>query len=186
MRARGAKVTDIVILIVAADDGVMPQTIEAINHAKAADVPIVVAVNKIDKPGADPTRVRQELTEYGVIPEEWGGQNMFVNISAKQKIGIDDLLRPCCSRPTCSSSRLTRDTFASGNVLEAKLDKGRGSVATVLVTRGTLRVGDTLVAGLTYGRVRAMLDPKGQRRHRGRSFRRRRDPGPAVRPQRRR
>ncbi len=108
MRARGAKVTDIVILIVAADDGVMPQTVESINHAKAAGVPIVVAVNKIDKPGANPDRVRQELTEYGVIPEEWGGQNMFVNISAKQKIGIDELLRPCCSRPMCSSSRLTR------------------------------------------------------------------------------
>ena len=151
MRARGAKVTDIVILIVAADDGVMPQTIESINHAKAAGVPIVVAVNKIDKPGANPDRVRQELTEYGIIPEEWGGQNMFVNISAKQKIGIDDLLE----------LKANPDTFASGNVLEAKLDKGRGSVATVLVTRGTLHVGDTLVAGLTYGRVRAMLDPKG-------------------------
>ena len=161
MRARGAKVTDIVILIVAADDGVMPQTIESINHAKAAGVPIVVAVNKIDKPGANPDKVRQELTEYGIIPEEWGGQNMFVNISAKQKIGIDDLLETVLLQADVLELKANPDTFASGNVLEAKLDKGRGSVATVLVTRGTLHVGDTLVAGLTYGRVRAMLDPKG-------------------------
>ena len=161
MRARGAKVTDIVILIVAADDGVMPQTIESINHAKAAGVPIVVAVNKIDKPGANPDKVRQELTEYGIIPEEWGGQNMFVNISAKKKIGIDDLLETVILQADVLELKANPDTFASGNVLEAKLDKGRGSVATVLVTRGTLRVGDTLVAGLTYGRVRAMLDPKG-------------------------
>ena len=162
MRARGAKVTDIVILIVAADDGIMPQTVESINHAKAAGVPIVVAVNKIDKPGANPDRVRQELTEYGVIPEEWGGQNMFVNISAKQKIGIDDLLETVLLQADVLELKANPDTFASGNVLEAKLDKGRGSVATVLVTRGTLHVGDTLVAGLTYGRVRAMLDPKGR------------------------
>ena len=162
MHARGAKVTDIVILIVAADDGVMPQTVESINHAKAAGVPIVVAVNKIDKPGANPDRVRQELTEYGVIPEEWGGQNMFVNISAKQKIGIDDLLETVLLQADVLELKANPDTFASGNVLEAKLDKGRGSVATVLVTRGTLHVGDTLVAGLTYGRVRAMLDPKGR------------------------
>ena len=161
MRARGAKVTDIVILIVAADDGVMPQTIESINHAKAAGVPIVVAVNKIDKPGANPDKVRQELTEYGIIPEEWGGQNMFVNISAKKKIGIDGLLETVLLQADVLELKANPDTFASGNVLEAKLDKGRGSVATVLVTRGTLRVGDTLVAGLTYGRVRAMLDPKG-------------------------
>ncbi|MED9894137.1 MAG: translation initiation factor IF-2, partial [Collinsella sp.] len=162
MRARGAKVTDIVILIVAADDGVMPQTVESINHAKAAGVPIVVAVNKIDKPGANPDRVRQELTEYGIIPEEWGGQNMFVNISAKKKIGIDELLETVILQADVLELKANPDTFASGNVLEAKLDKGRGSVATVLVTRGTLHVGDTLVAGLTYGRVRAMLDPKGR------------------------
>ena len=162
MRARGAKVTDIVILIVAADDGVMPQTIESINHAKAASVPIVVAVNKIDKPGANPDKVRQELTEYGIIPEEWGGQNMFVNISAKKKIGIDELLETVILQADVLELKANPDTFASGNVLEAKLDKGRGSVATVLVTRGTLHVGDTLVAGLTYGRVRAMLDPKGR------------------------
>ncbi|WP_321973370.1 translation initiation factor IF-2 [Paratractidigestivibacter sp.] len=161
MRARGAKVTDIVILIVAADDGVMPQTIESINHAKAAGVPIVVAVNKIDKPGASPDKVRQELTEYGIVPEEWGGQNMFVNISAKKKVGIDELLETVLLQADVLELKGNPDTFASGNVLEAKLDKGRGSVATVLVTRGTLRVGDALVAGMTFGRVRAMLDPKG-------------------------
>ena len=161
MRARGAKVTDIVILIVAADDGVMPQTIESINHAKAAGVPIIVAVNKIDKPGANPDKVRQELTEYGIIPEEWGGQNMFVNISARQKIGIEELLDTILLQADVLELKANPDTFASGNVLEAKLDRGRGSVATVLVTRGTLRIGDALVAGLAYGRVRAMLDPKG-------------------------
>lgn len=161
MRARGAKVTDIVILIVAADDGVMPQTVESINHAKAAGVPVVVAVNKIDKPGADPTRVRQELTEHGVIPEEWGGQNMFVDISAKKGQGIDELLETVLLQADVLELKANPDTFASGNVLEAKLDRGRGSVATVLVTRGTLHVGDALVAGMAFGRVRAMLDPKG-------------------------
>ncbi len=162
MRARGAKVTDIVILIVAADDGVMPQTIESINHAKAAEVPIIVAVNKIDKPGADPTRVRQELTEYGIIPEDWGGDNMFVDISAKKKIGIDELLESVLLQADVLELKANPDTFASGNVLEAKLDRGRGSVATVLVTRGTLHVGDALVAGMAYGKVRAMVDPKGR------------------------
>ena len=161
MRARGAKVTDIVILIVAADDGVMPQTIESINHAKAAGVPIIVAVNKIDKPGANPDKVRQELTEYGIIPEEWGGQNMFVNISAKKKIGIDELLETVLLQADVLELKANPNTFASGNVLEAKLDRGRGSVATVLVTRGTLHVGDAIVAGMSYGRIRAMLDPKG-------------------------
>ena len=161
MRARGAKVTDIVILIVAADDGVMPQTVESINHAKAAGVPIIVAVNKIDKPGANPDKVRQELTEYGVIPEEWGGQNMFVNISAKKKQGIDELLESVLLEADVLELKANPDTFASGYVLEGKLDRGRGSVATVLVSRGTLRVGDALVAGLSYGRVRAMIDSKG-------------------------
>ena len=161
MRARGAKVTDIVILIVAADDGVMPQTVESINHAKAAGVPIIVAVNKIDKPGANPDKVRQELTEYGIIPEEWGGQNMFVNISAKKKIGIDDLLETVLLQADVLELKANPNTFASGNVLEAKLDRGRGSVATVLVTRGTLHIGDAIVAGMSYGRIRAMLDPKG-------------------------
>ncbi len=162
MRARGAKVTDIVILVVAADDGVMPQTIESINHAKAAGVPIVVAVNKIDKDGANPDRVRQELTEYGVIPEEWGGQNMFCNISAKKAIGIDELLETVLLQADVLELKANPDTFASGYVLEAKLDRGRGSVATVLVNRGTLHVGDALVAGMSFGRVRAMLDWKGR------------------------
>ena len=139
----------------------MPQTIESINHAKAAGVPVVVAVNKIDKPGADPTRVRQELTEHGVIPEEWGGQNMFVDISAKKGQGIDELLETVLLQADVLELKANPDTFASGNVLEAKLDRGRGSVATVLVTRGTLHVGDALVAGMAFGRVRAMLDPKG-------------------------
>ena len=128
MRARGAKVTDIVILIVAADDGVMPQTIESINHAKAADVPIIVAVNKIDKPGADPARVRQELTEYGVIPEEWGGQNMFVDISAKKHQGIDELLEAVLLEADVLELKANPDTFASGNVLEARLEIGRAHV----------------------------------------------------------
>ncbi|MDY5275418.1 MAG: translation initiation factor IF-2 [Atopobiaceae bacterium] len=161
MRARGAKVTDIVILIVAADDGVMPQTIESINHAKAANVPIIVAVNKIDKPGANPDKVRQELTEYGIIPEEWGGQNMFVNISAKKKIGIEDLLEAVLLEADYLELKANPNTFASGYVLEAKLDRGRGSVATILVNRGTLHVGDAVVAGTAYGRVRAMLDQHG-------------------------
>ena len=162
MRARGAKVTDIVILIVAADDGVMPQTIESINHAKAANVPIIVAVNKIDKPGADPTRVRQELTEYGIIPEEWGGQNMFVDISAKKHIGIDNLLEAVLLEADVLELKANPDTFASGHVLEAKLDRGRGSVATLLVSRGTLHVGDAIVAGMAFGKIRAMMDPRGR------------------------
>ena len=161
MRARGAKVTDIVILVVAADDGVMPQTIEAINHSKAAGVPIVVAVNKCDKPEANPDRVRQELVEHGVIPEEWGGENMFVNVSAKKRDGIDNLLETVLLQADVLELKANPDTFASGYVLEAKLDKGRGPVATILVSRGTLKVGDTIVAGTSYGRVRALLDPRG-------------------------
>ncbi len=163
MRARGAKVTDIVILVVAADDGVMPQTVEAINHANAAGAPIVVAVNKIDKPSANPDRVRQELVEHGVIPEEWGGQNMFVNISAKKGTGIDDLLEAVLLQADVMELQANKKTFASGYVLEAKLDRGRGPVASVLVKRGTLHVGDTVVAGLAYGRVRAMLGQNGKR-----------------------
>ncbi len=155
MRARGAKVTDIVVLVVAADDGV-------INHAKAAGVPIVVAVNKIDRDDANPDRVRQELTEYGVIPEEWGGENMFVNISAKKNMGIDELLETILLQADVLELKANPNTFASGYVLEAKLDRGRGSVATLLVNRGTLHVGDALVAGMSYGRVRAMLGQNGQ------------------------
>lgn len=161
MRARGAKVTDIVVLVVAADDGVMPQTVESINHAKAAGVPIVVAVNKIDKDGANPDNVKKELADHGVIPEEWGGDNMFVNISAKKNIGIDELLETILLQADVLELKANPDTFASGYVLEAKLDKGRGSVATLLVNRGQLHVGDALVAGTSFGHVRAMLDQRG-------------------------
>ena len=163
MRARGASITDIAVLVVAADDGVMPQTIESINHAKAAGVPIVVAVNKIDKPGADPTRVRQELTPYGIIPEEWGGENMFVDVSAKKRLNIDDLLETILLQADVLELRANPNALASGYVVEANLDKGRGPVATVLVNRGTLRPGDVLLAGTSYGRVRALIDPHGNR-----------------------
>ena len=162
MRARGAQVTDVIVLVVAADDGVMPQTIEAINHAKAADVPIVVAVNKIDKPGANPDRVRQELVEHGVIPEEWGGKNMFVEVSAKKKLHIDDLLETILLQADVLELKANPDAEASGYVIEANLDKGRGPVATVLIHRGTLHPGDTVVAGTSYGRVRALIDPRGK------------------------
>ena len=161
MRARGAQVTDVIVLVVAADDGVMPQTIEAINHAKAADVPIVVAVNKIDKDGANPDRVRQELTEYEVIPEEWGGNNMFVDVSAKKNLHIDDLLETIILQADVLELKANPDALASGFVIEANLDKGRGPVATVLVQRGTLHPGDCVVAGTSYGRVRALIDPHG-------------------------
>ena len=162
MRARGAQVTDVIVLVVAADDGVMPQTIEAINHAKAADVPIVVAVNKIDKDGANPDRVRQELTEYGVIPEEWGGSNMFVEVSAKKKLHIDDLLETIILQADVLELKANPDALASGFVIEANLDKGRGPVATVLIQRGTLHPGDCVVAGTSYGRVRALINPRGE------------------------
>ena len=162
MRARGAKVTDVVVLVVAADDGVMPQTVEAINHSKAAGVPIVVAVNKCDKPDANPDRVRQELTEHGVIPEEWGGQNMFVNVSAKKHQGIDDLLETILLQADVLDLKANPDTFASGYILEGKLDRGRGPVATALINRGTLKIGDAIVAGQCWGRVRAMLNPRGE------------------------
>jgi translation initiation factor IF-2 len=162
MRARGAQVTDVIVLVVAADDGVMPQTIEAINHAKAAGVPIVVAVNKVDKDGANPDRVRQELTEYEVIPEEWGGSNMFVNVSAKKKINIDELLETIILQAEVLELKANPNALASGFVIEANLDKGRGPVATVLVQRGTLHPGDAVVAGTSYGRVRALIDPHGK------------------------
>ncbi len=162
MRARGAQVTDVIVLVVAADDGVMPQTVEAINHAKAAEVPIVVAVNKIDKPGATPDRVRQELVEYEVIPEEWGGANMFVDVSAKKREHIDDLLETIILQADVLELKANPDTSASGFVIEANLDKGRGPVATVLVQRGTLHTGDIVVAGTSYGRVRALINPRGE------------------------
>ncbi|MBB1258490.1 translation initiation factor IF-2 [Streptomyces alkaliterrae] len=162
MRARGAKSTDIAILVVAANDGVMPQTIEALNHAKAADVPIVVAVNKIDVEGADPTKVRGQLTEYGLVAEEYGGDTMFVDISAKQGLHIDSLLEAVVlTADAALDLRANPEQDAQGIAIEAHLDRGRGAVATVLVQRGTLRVGDTMVVGDAYGRVRAMLDDKG-------------------------
>lgn len=162
MRARGAKVTDVVVLVVAADDGVMPQTVEAVNHAKAAEVPIVVAVNKIDKDGATPERVRQELTEHEIIPEEWGGSNMFVDVSAKKRLHIDDLLESILLQADVLELRANPDAPGSGFVIEANLDKGRGPVATVLVERGTLHPGDVVVAGTAHGRVRALVDPRGK------------------------
>jgi translation initiation factor IF-2 len=163
MRARGAQVTDIVILVVAADDGVMPQTVEALNHAKAAEVPIVVAVNKIDKPDANPDKVRQQLTDYGLLAEEYGGDTMFVNVAAKPGIGIEELLEAVLLTAD-ASLELTApiDGPAQGVAVEAHLDKGRGAVATVLVQKGTLRAGDSIVAGGAHGRVRAMLDDSGQ------------------------
>ncbi|WP_406067241.1 translation initiation factor IF-2 [Micromonospora sp. NBC_01638] len=162
MRARGAQVTDIVILVVAADDGVMPQTIEALNHAKAAEVPIVVAVNKVDKPEANPDKVRQQLTEYGLVAEEYGGETMFVNVAAKPGLGIEELLEAVLLTAD-ASLELTApiDGPAQGVAIEAHLDKGRGAVATVLVQKGTLRAGDSIVAGGAHGRVRAMLDENG-------------------------
>ena len=158
MRARGAKVTDLVILVVAADDGVMPQTIEAVHHAKAAKVPIVVAVNKIDKPESNPERIRQELSGQGVVPEEWGGDTMFVEVSAKTGQGIDRLLESTLLQAEVLELKAPHETPAKGFVIEARLDKGRGPVATVLVQAGTLRRGDIVLAGASYGRVRAMLD----------------------------
>jgi translation initiation factor IF-2 len=163
MRARGAQVTDVTILVVAADDGVMPQTVEAINHAKAANVPIIVAINKIDKPDANPDRVKQELTEYGLVPEEWGGDTIFQPVSALKKTGIDDLLEMILLVAEMAELKANPDGRPRGTVIEAKLDKGRGPVATVLVQNGTLRVGDIVVAGTSYGRVRAMINDRGRR-----------------------
>ena len=163
MRARGAKVTDIAVLVVAADDGVMPQTVEALNHAQAADVPIVVAVNKIDKPEANPDKVKGQLAEYGLVPEDYGGDTMFVPISAKQNMGIHDLLDAILlTADAALELRANPDKDARGIAIEANLDKGRGAVTTVLVQSGTLAVGDTIVAGKAHGRVRAMFDENGE------------------------
>jgi translation initiation factor IF-2 len=163
MRARGADVTDIAILVVAADDGVMPQTVEALNHAQAANVPIVVAVNKVDKEGANPDKIRQQLTEYNLVAEEYGGETMFVDVSAKQKQGIDQLLEAVLlTADAALDLRANPDKDARGVAIEANLDKGRGAVATVLVQSGTLRVSDAIVAGTAHGRVRAMFDEHGE------------------------
>src|SRR5439155_6863062 len=161
MRARGAQVTDIVVLVVAADDGVMPQTIEAINHAKAADVPIVVAVNKIDREDANPQRVLQQLTEHGLTPEAWQGDTITVEVSALQGLGVDDLLEQLLLVAEVEELRANPEAKARGTVLEANLDVGRGPVATVLVDKGTLRVGDPIVAGAAWGTVRALIDHTG-------------------------
>ncbi|MFS0751806.1 translation initiation factor IF-2 [Oceanobacillus sp. 1P07AA] len=163
MRSRGAQITDIAILVVAADDGVMPQTVEAINHAKAAEVPIIVAVNKMDKEGANPDRVMQELTEHELIPEDWGGNTIFVNLSAIKNEGIDDLLEMILLVSEVEELKANPNAKAFGSVIDAQLDKGRGSVATLLVQNGTLRVGDPLVVGSTFGKVRAMVNDLGQR-----------------------
>jgi translation initiation factor IF-2 len=163
MRARGAKVTDIAILIVAADDGVMPQTVEAVNHAKAAGVPMIVAINKIDKPTANPDRIKQQLAEYGLIPEEWGGDTIFVNVSAKAKTGIDQLLEMVLLVAEMAELKANYTCNAHGVIIEAKLDKGRGPIATVLVQRGTLKIGNGIVAGTAYGRVRALFNSHGKR-----------------------
>jgi len=161
MRARGAQITDIVVLVVAADDGVMPQTVEAINHARAAKVPIIVAVNKIDKANADPERVRRELSEQGLTPEDWGGDTIFVDVSAKQKVGIEDLLEMILLQAEILELKANPEKRASGHVVEARIDPGRGPVATVLVRDGTLHTGDAVVCGLHYGRIRAMLNDLG-------------------------
>ena len=161
MRARGAQITDVAILVVAADDGVMPQTIEAIDHAKSANVPIIIAINKIDKPGANPERVKQELMEYGLVAEEYGGETIMVPVSAKQRIGIDDLLENILLVAEVEELKANPNREARGVIIEAKLDKGRGSVATVLVQSGTLRIGDSIVVGTAYGHVRAMINDRG-------------------------
>ncbi|MGO4994402.1 translation initiation factor IF-2 [Jeotgalibaca porci] len=163
MRARGADITDITIIVVAADDGVMPQTVEAINHAKAADVPIIVAVNKIDKPTANPERVMQELTEYGLIPEAWGGETIFVNISAKFGEGIEELLEMIVLVSEVQELKANPNRLAVGSVIEARLDKSKGPISTLLVQQGTLKIGDPIVVGNTFGRVRVMLNDQGRR-----------------------
>ncbi len=158
MRSRGAKVTDIVVLVVAADDGVMPQTLEAIDHARAANVPIIVAVNKIDKPEALPERVKKQLADRGLMPEDWGGQTVFVEVSAKKKTNLNLLMEMICLVADLQDLKANPERAASGVVLEAKLDRGRGPVATVLVQNGTLKTGEYFVVGNVFGRVRAMFD----------------------------
>ena len=162
MRARGAKVTDIVVLVVAADDGVMPQTVEAINHAKAAGVPIIVAINKIDKPDADPKRVRTELLQHEIVVESMSGETLEVPVSALKRTNLDKLLEAIHLQAEMLDLKANPDRSAEGVVIEAKLERGRGPVGTVLVQRGTLRVGDIVVAGMAWGRVRALIDERGE------------------------
>ena len=173
MRARGAKVTDVVVLVVAADDGVMPQTREAIDHAKAANVPIIVAINKIDKPGTDPERVKRELADLNLVPEDWGGQTVMVPVSAKKKTGLDTLLEMILLVSDIGEYKANPKRNASGTVLESKLDRGRGPVATILVQDGTLRVGDTFIAGPDR-RPRARADRRPRQADQARRRRRRR------------
>ena len=163
MRARGAQVTDIVILVVAADDGIMPQTVEAINHAKAAEVPIIVAINKIDRPNANPEQVKQQLTEHGLVTEEWGGDTICVPVSAKTGENLETLLEMVLLQAEVLELKANPNRIAKGTIIEAELHKGRGPIATVLVQNGTLKIGDTIVAGTAYGRVRALMDDKGRR-----------------------
>lgn len=163
MRARGAQVTDIAVLVVAADDGIMPQTIEAINHAKAAQVSIIVAINKIDKPGANPEKIKQEMTEYGIVPEEWGGDTIFVEVSAKNSVNIDTLLEMIILTAEVKELKANPNRTARGTVIESRLDKSRGPIATVLVQNGTLNMGDIIVAGNTMGKIRVMLDDRGNK-----------------------
>ncbi|HXX57840.1 MAG TPA: translation initiation factor IF-2, partial [Thermodesulfovibrionales bacterium] len=163
LRARGAKVTDIVVLVVAADDGVKPQTVEAIDHAKAANVPIIVAINKVDKPEANPGKVKTELAERGIISEEWGGQDIFVEVSAKKRIGIEHLLEMILLQAEVMELKANPNRLAKGTIIEARLDKGRGPVATVLVQTGTLKGGDAFLAGSNVGKVRALIDDTGKR-----------------------
>lgn len=165
LRARGAKVTDIVVLVVAADDGVMPQTIEAIDHAKAANVPIIVAINKIDKPEANQSRVKTELAEHGIVSEDWGGQDIFVEVSAKQKIGLEHLLEMILLQAEVMELKANADRQAKGTIIEARLDKGRGPIASVLIQAGTLNIGDAFVAGSASGKVRALIDDTGKKIH---------------------
>src|SRR5438874_11665735 len=162
MRARGANATDIAVLVVAADDGVMPQTVESINHAKAAEVTIVVAINKIDKAGAQPDRIKQQLNEHGLIPEEWGGDTMMIPVSARTGEGLEKLLEAILLQAEVMELKANPNKPATGTVIEAKLEKGRGPVATVLVQDGTLRVGDAIVTGIHHGRVRAMMNEHGE------------------------
>jgi translation elongation factor EF-G len=183
MRARGAKVTDVVVLVVAADDGVMPQTREAADHAKAASVPIVVAINKIDKPGANPDNVKRELSEIGLVPEDWGGTVVTVPVSAKKRQNLDQLLEMILLSADILELKANPKRSASGTVLEAKLDRGRGPVATVLVQDGTLNVGDNFIAGSVVGKVRALIDdprPLGEGGHAGHAGRSARSHQPAL------
>lgn len=162
MRARGANVTDVAIIVVAADDGVMPQTAEAISHAKAAEVPIIIAVNKIDKPGVDVNRIKQQLTEHQIVPEEWGGSNIFCEVSALKKIGLNELLEQVLLVSEVEDLKANPKRSGTGTVIEARLEKGRGAVATILVQDGTVRIGDDIVVGKVAGRVRAMMNDRGE------------------------